>query len=250
MSKATRVGSATGTPRTSRTTRTIDIEGARPSGAEEPVGAQQTGCYSERWRASGGGTDLPSIAEKRETSGAKTRAATWPCHPRIRGFAASAVMCMRARPLNRTPCCRHLNRSSCARTTAQRGTHRDVTAFAVTTMRGLLVLHDASWHLCPSEIPVAEESDRNENHERREKQLASWDNERRREHQQSDHRQEGGSCEARAAPHEDGGDDVRGAPHQREERGERGGIGSPWPGPPECGVPARPAMRKAPASRI
>ena len=34
-----------------------------------------------------------------------------------------------------------------------------------------------------SEIPVAEESDKNDNHERREKELAPWDNERRREHQ-------------------------------------------------------------------
>lgn len=66
----------------------------------------------------------------------------------------------------------------------------------------------------PTEIPIAEESDQSDGHERREKKLPSGDDEPRREEQQSDRRKEGQTCEARAAPCEDSGDGVRTAPHQ------------------------------------
>src|SRR5829696_8977171 len=61
----------------------------------------------------------------------------------------------------------------------------------------------------PAEIPVAEESDQSDDHERREKKLSPGDDEPRREEQQSDRRKEGKTCEARTAPCEDSGGGVR-----------------------------------------
>src|SRR5688572_25090690 len=69
----------------------------------------------------------------------------------------------------------------------------------------------------PAEIPVAEEGDSRDHHERREKELAPGNNEPRWEQQQSNGRNKGGTGEARTAPREDAGDDACAAPHQSEQ---------------------------------
>ena len=78
--------------------------------------------------------------------------------------------------------------------------------------------------MCPAEMPVAEESDKNNRHDRRRKELAPGDNVPRRVQQQSNGRNKGGTREARTAPREDGSYDACTTPHQSEQSYERRGV--------------------------
>src|SRR5687768_8772284 len=86
----------------------------------------------------------------------------------------------------------------------------------------------------PVEIAAAEETDQHDHHERREKELAPWRKVTRWEKQQSNRRNKGRTCKTGMAPREHGGDKAGAAPHQGEQRYERGGVGGPRPGRPRC----------------
>ena len=96
----------------------------------------------------------------------------------------------------------------------------------------------------PVEIPTAEESDKNEYHERRKKDLAPGNNVPRWEQQQSNGRNKGGACEARTSPRENGSDTACAAPHQSEHRNKRRGVGGLWPSRPECDYPGKACCEK------